>query len=45
MITIQLYYPHDRFSFGWEYIGADDNHNYSTFSLFLGFITIKYDNL
>lgn len=45
MIRIQLFYPHDRFCFGWEYIAPDEKVNYATFSLFLGFITIKYDNL
>lgn len=42
-IEIALHWPHDRFCIGWEFMDADEKHNYSTFRLFLGMITLTFN--
>lgn len=46
-LEIALHWPHDRFCIGWEFMNADKEHNYATFRLFLGVVTLtfnKYNN-
>ena len=44
-IYIVGHFPHDRFALGWEYVAADDEFSYNSFTLyFLIFtITINYE--
>lgn len=42
-LTIQFHYPHDRFALGWEFIGPDDKHNYSTYKAYLLIATLTLD--
>jgi hypothetical protein len=42
-IVIKLYWPHDRFMFGWQLYRATEEDPYDTFELGLGFISIDFD--
>ena len=42
-IAIAFHYPHDKFSFGWEYIGADEDFSFSRVTIFLGVMTLFID--
>lgn len=39
-LEFSLHLPHDRFALGWEYIGANDKENITTFTLYLFVVTI-----
>jgi|13_taG_2_1085334.scaffolds.fasta_scaffold00640_13 hypothetical protein len=34
-LTLVLHWPHDRCLVGWEYIGPEEDFNYTTIKLFL----------
>jgi len=34
-LEIAFHWPHDRFALGWEAIGKDKEHDYSTYKLYL----------
>jgi len=38
-LEIAFYWPHDRFALGWEYINSNEEYNFSTFRMYLFFIT------
>jgi len=42
-LTIQLHYPHDRFSVGWEVIQPTEEFNYTTISIYLFIVTFTLD--
>tara|TARA_R110000803_G_scaffold44543_1_gene94237 strand:+ start:1216 stop:1362 length:147 start_codon:yes stop_codon:yes gene_type:complete len=42
-LEIAFHWPHDRFALGWEFINADKEFNYTTFKLYLFFITVTLD--
>lgn len=42
-LEISTHWPHDRFAFGWEYIRPSDEDPYSTFTLYLGILTLSLD--
>jgi hypothetical protein len=42
-LSIELHWPHDRFALGWDYIAPDEIYDYSTFRLYLLFITFTLD--
>jgi hypothetical protein len=42
-LSIELHWPHDRFALGWDYIAPDETYDYSTFRLYLLFITFTLD--
>ena len=42
-IMLDIYWPHDRFSIGWDIIHSDDKYNYSSYILYLGIFTITLD--
>lgn len=39
-LEIALHWPHDRFALGWETIGPDEENPFSTFRLYLFFMTL-----
>ena len=42
-LEIAFHYPHDRFAFGWEYAGYDEEHDYRTIKLYLFIATLTFD--
>jgi hypothetical protein len=42
-LTIKLYWPHNRFMLGWEYVGSDDVYHYTTIKLHLFILSIEID--
>jgi hypothetical protein len=42
-ILLAFHWPHDRFALGWEYIGPDKEHDYTTIKLFLFIMTLELD--
>ena len=42
-LTFALYWPHDRFTIGWDILHADETYNYNTYILYLGILTITLD--
>lgn len=42
-ILLAFHWPHDRFALGWEYIGPDEKHEYTTIKLFLFIMTLEID--
>lgn len=42
-LTFDFYWPHDRFTIGWDILHADEIYNYSTYILYLGILTITLD--
>lgn len=44
-LEIAFHWPHDRLALGWESVMPDENHDYSTFKLYLLVITITLDLL
>lgn len=42
-LTITFHWPHNRFALGYEYIGPDDNCDYSTYKLYLLIATLELD--
>tara|TARA_R100001460_G_scaffold31348_2_gene61759 strand:+ start:345 stop:497 length:153 start_codon:yes stop_codon:yes gene_type:complete len=41
-LDIALHWPHDRFALGWEYIGADEKENITTFKVYFFISTIAF---
>jgi len=42
-LEISTHWPHDRFAFGWQWIRPSDEDPYSTFTLYLGIVTLSLD--
>jgi hypothetical protein len=42
-LTIAFYWPHHRFAIGWDDIAPDEQYDYHTTILYLGFVTITYN--
>lgn len=42
-LQIAFHWPHNRFTLGWEHIGPDEEYDYSTFKIYLFFITFTID--
>tara|TARA_R100001443_G_scaffold106565_1_gene115996 strand:+ start:105 stop:251 length:147 start_codon:yes stop_codon:yes gene_type:complete len=42
-LLIVFHWPHDRLALGWEYIGPDETHEYSTLKLYLLIMTLELD--
>ena len=42
-LLIVTHWPHDRCALGWEYIGPDQENNYTTLKLFLFVVTLELD--
>ena len=42
-LEISTHWPHDRFALGWEWIRSSQEDPYSTFTLYLGIVTISLD--
>ena len=40
-LTILFHLPHDRFALGWEYIGPDDQCNYTTLKFYILIMTLE----
>jgi len=40
-LVINLHWPHDRFVLGWEYISPDEEHNFSTYTMYLFIMTLQ----
>ena len=45
MLEIALHWPHNRFAFGWDIMQPDKEYDYFTIKLFIGIITITYNNI
>ena len=39
-IRFRLHWPHDRFMFGWQYIGANKEYKWTEIEIGLGILTI-----
>ena len=42
-LEIAFHWPHDRFALGWELINATKKYNYTTFKVYLFFVTLTLD--
>ncbi len=42
-LEIGFHWPHDRLAIGWEVLYPDEKFDYTSYVLFLGFITITLD--
>ena len=42
-LEISFHWPHDRLAIGWEVLHHDEKFDYTSYVLFLGFITITLD--
>ena len=42
-LEFSLHWPHDRLALGWEYIGPNEEENYSTYTFFLIIGTLQLD--
>ena len=42
-LEIALHWPHNRLAIGWEFMGEDEQHDYKTFKLFLGVVSLTFD--
>jgi hypothetical protein len=42
-IYLTFFFPHERFLIGWEFLEPDDNLDYNSFIISLGFVIIGID--
>lgn len=45
LLEIGLHWPHDRFAIGWDIMQPDDEYDYFTLRLYLGIMTITFNNV
>lgn len=44
-LEIGFHWPHDRFAIGWQVMQPDEEYDYFTLTIFLGILTITYNNV